>query len=79
MFAATAAALAASLTLASPAAGIVTFDPATGTGFVGKGDLQTVFEWNNKALQTRLNGRLPGGLRERDILDLHKDLHNRER
>lgn len=52
VFAATAAAFAASLALASPAAAIVTFDPATGTGFVGKGDVQTVFEWNNKALQT---------------------------
>jgi hypothetical protein len=29
----------------------VTFDPATGTGFVGKGDVQLVFGWNNKALQ----------------------------
>jgi hypothetical protein len=29
----------------------VTFDPATGTGFVGKGDVQLVYEWNNKALQ----------------------------
>ncbi|MDQ0078400.1 hypothetical protein [Arthrobacter oryzae] len=46
------AAFAASLALASPAAAIVTFDPATGTGFVGKGDVQTVFDWNNKALQT---------------------------
>jgi len=52
VFAAAGAAFAASLALASPAAAIVTFDPATGTGFVGKGDVQTVFEWNNKALQT---------------------------
>ena len=29
----------------------VTVDPATGTGFVGKGDVQLVFGWNNKALQ----------------------------
>jgi hypothetical protein len=29
----------------------VTFDPATGTGFVGKGDVQLVYSWNNKALQ----------------------------
>jgi hypothetical protein len=29
----------------------VTFDPATGTGFVGKGDVQEVFGWNNKQLQ----------------------------
>jgi hypothetical protein len=29
----------------------VTFDPETGTGFVGKGDVQTAFGWNNKQLQ----------------------------
>lgn len=29
----------------------VTFDPATGTGFVGKGDVQSVFGWNNAMLQ----------------------------
>ena len=29
----------------------VTFDPETGTGFVGKGDVQDVFGWNNKQLQ----------------------------
>jgi hypothetical protein len=29
----------------------VTFDPATGTGFVGKGDVQTVYGWNNKGAQ----------------------------
>jgi hypothetical protein len=28
----------------------VTFDPGTGTGFVGKGDVQLKFGWNNKAL-----------------------------
>jgi len=37
--------------LASPAIASVTFDPATGTGFVGKGDVQLVFNWNNKVLQ----------------------------
>ncbi|MBT2538570.1 hypothetical protein [Arthrobacter sp. ISL-69] len=52
VFVAAGAAFAASLALASPAAAIVTFDPATGTGFVGKGDVQTGFDWNNKALQT---------------------------
>lgn len=30
----------------------VTFDPVTGTGFVGKGEVQTVFGWNNRALQS---------------------------
>lgn len=29
----------------------VTFDPDTGKGFVGKGDVQEVFGWNNKQLQ----------------------------
>jgi hypothetical protein len=29
----------------------VTFDPNTGTGFVGKGDVQTAFGWNNAQLQ----------------------------
>jgi hypothetical protein len=29
----------------------VTFDPETGEGFVGKGDVQLVYGWNNKALQ----------------------------
>jgi hypothetical protein len=29
----------------------VTFDPDTGTGFVGKGDVQTVYGWNNPQLQ----------------------------
>ena len=37
--------------LALPAVASVTFDPATGQGFVGKGDVQLVFNWNNKALQ----------------------------
>jgi hypothetical protein len=30
---------------------LVTFDPATGTGFVGKGDIQLPFGWNNATLQ----------------------------
>jgi hypothetical protein len=29
----------------------VTFDPITGEGFVGKGDVQLAYGWNNKALQ----------------------------
>lgn len=29
----------------------VTFNPATGTGFVGKGDVQIAFGWNNAQLQ----------------------------
>ena len=33
------------------AAALVTFDSSTGTGFVGKGDVQLVYGWNNQALQ----------------------------
>lgn len=41
------------LSLACTAAfAAVTFDPATGTGFVGKGDVQDAFGWNNSALQS---------------------------
>jgi hypothetical protein len=29
----------------------VTFDPGTGTGFAGKGDVQDAFGWNNAQLQ----------------------------
>jgi hypothetical protein len=34
----------------------VTFDSATGTGFVGKGDVQLAFGWNNQALQRNAAG-----------------------
>src|SRR5918999_3996182 len=34
----------------------VTFDPTTGQGFVGKGDVQLAFGWNNKQLQTNAAG-----------------------
>lgn len=34
----------------------VTFDPTTGTGFVGKGDVQLAFGWNNAQLQTNAAG-----------------------
>ncbi|MBI2324294.1 MAG: hypothetical protein HYU87_04970 [Chloroflexi bacterium] len=36
---------------AAPALATVTFDPTTGTGFVGKGDLQVPWGWNNQTLQ----------------------------
>lgn len=49
VFAASAASVALLVTSASAA---VTFDPSTGTGFVGKGDVQTALGWNNKQLQT---------------------------
>ena len=34
----------------------VTFDPATGIGFVGKGDLQTPWGWNDAKLQNEAPG-----------------------
>jgi hypothetical protein len=37
--------------LATSVYAAVNFDPATGTGLVGKGDVQLVYGWNNKALQ----------------------------
>lgn len=46
IFAATAFAVCSTAALAS-----VTFDAETGTGFVGKGDVQTAFGWNNQAAQ----------------------------
>jgi hypothetical protein len=33
----------------------VTFDPDTGLGFVGKGDVQIAFGWNNAQLQSNAN------------------------
>jgi hypothetical protein len=49
----TAIALAAT---ATAALAIVTFDPGTGAGFVGKGDVQIAFGWNNAQLQNRAGG-----------------------
>ena len=37
--------------LAIPAVAAISFDAPTGVGFVGKGDVQLVYGWNNKALQ----------------------------
>jgi hypothetical protein len=34
----------------------VIFDPATGTGFVGKGDVQDAFGWNDAGLQANAAG-----------------------
>jgi hypothetical protein len=39
------------LSVATAVFAAVTFDPGTGTGFVGKGDVQLVYGWNNKQLQ----------------------------
>lgn len=44
----------ASMTAAALAA--VTFNPADGTGFVGKGDVQDAFAWNNAQLQSNAAG-----------------------
>jgi len=49
-------AVAAALIIAAPAGAAVTLDLETGTGFVGKGDVQTVFDWNNKQLQNNAAG-----------------------
>jgi hypothetical protein len=51
-----AAAAASTVLLAGPASAAVNFDPATGTGFVGKGDVQLAFGWNNPQLQTNASG-----------------------
>lgn len=56
MTAAAATAFAASLALATPASAAVTFNSADGTGFVGKGDVQLAFGWNNSALQKNAAG-----------------------
>jgi opacity protein-like surface antigen len=45
---------AAAAALASTAAyAAVTFEPSTGAGFVGKGDVQLAYGWNNSALQNK--------------------------
>jgi len=41
-----------SVLVAGLAYAAVTFDPATGEGFVGKGDVQYTFGWNNAQLQS---------------------------
>lgn len=46
-----AAAAASVVLVAAPASAAVTFDPATGSGFVGKGDVQLALGMNNKELQ----------------------------
>jgi hypothetical protein len=49
-------ALAALIAASAPLMAAVTFDPATGTGFVGKGDVQSAFGWNNAGLQQNAAG-----------------------
>jgi hypothetical protein len=50
-----AAALAAA-TISTTALATVTFDTNSGTGFVGKGDVQTAFGWANAKAQANQNG-----------------------
>jgi hypothetical protein len=51
----TTAAAVVALTFATAASATVTFDPNSGTGFVGKGDVQTAFGWNNAQAQANLS------------------------
>jgi hypothetical protein len=41
------------LAMTAIASATVTFDAVTGNGFVGKGDVQTLFGWNNATLQDK--------------------------
>jgi hypothetical protein len=50
------AALTATALVAAPASAAVIFDTETGSGTVGKGDVQTPFGWNNKQLQDNAPG-----------------------
>ena len=54
--AAVGATVATTLLLAPAASAAVTFNETNGTGFVGKGDVQVAFAWNNKQLQTNATG-----------------------
>jgi hypothetical protein len=47
---------AAALFVAAPASADWTVDPATGVGFVGKGDVQDAFGWNDHDLQANHEG-----------------------
>jgi hypothetical protein len=38
------------------ASAAIVFDPETGTGFVGKGDVQRAYGWNNRQLQDNASG-----------------------
>jgi len=50
------AAAAATAFISTAALATVTFDNTTGTGFVGKGDVQIALGWNNATLQRNANG-----------------------
>lgn len=44
-------AIAAAILIVAPAIASVTFDSTTGIGFIGKGDIQTLYNWKNKTFQ----------------------------
>ena len=46
----------AAIAASAAALATVTFDSTTGTGFVGKGDVQLAFGWNNATLQKNASG-----------------------
>jgi hypothetical protein len=50
------AAVAATTLFASAASASVIFDSNGGTGFVGKGDIQVLYGWNNQKLQQNAGG-----------------------
>ena len=50
------AAAAATALISTAAFASVTYDPISGMGFVGKGDVQVPLGWNNKQLQTNAGG-----------------------
>jgi hypothetical protein len=50
------AAVAATALISSAAFAAVSFDSSTGNGFVGKGDIQVLYGWNNQQLQRNASG-----------------------
>jgi hypothetical protein len=49
-------ALAGAIVTSAAVMAAVVFNPATGEGFVGKGDVQSAFGWNNARLQSNAGG-----------------------
>lgn len=52
-------AVTAAVCMVGSALATVTFDPGTGTGFVGKGDVQNAFGWNNAQLLVTSTDAVP--------------------
>lgn len=50
------AAAAATAFISTAALAAVSFNSSTGTGFVGKGDIQVLYGWNNQQLQRNASG-----------------------